>query len=292
MEPLLPGDPIDVVAPSSAFDRERFDSGILALREIGLVPRFAKDIFTRTAHLAGDDARRKAELERALQGDAKAVILARGGYGLLRFASELKSVPQKIVVGYSDATILHELWRRAGVPSIHGPMCTQLGEDDLALQRLEALLFGHPTKAISWTPRHAVGGRIEAPLAGGNLATLASMCGTLLQPRLDGCIVLLEDLNEPPYRLDRLCTQLLQSGAFDGAKAIVVGDLFGIGETSEGRNEVLAERFAPLRIPLVFGAPFGHAGRNQPVALGVPHALDASEGSLVPLGSPVTVAAV
>ena len=66
MEPLLPGDPIDVVAPSSAFDRERFDSGILALREIGLVPRFAKDIFTRTAHLAGDDARRKAELERAL----------------------------------------------------------------------------------------------------------------------------------------------------------------------------------------------------------------------------------
>ncbi|HZR08136.1 MAG TPA: LD-carboxypeptidase [Myxococcales bacterium] len=287
MEPLLPGDPIDVVAPSSAFDRERFDSGILALREIGLVPRFAKDIFTRTAHLAGDDARRKAELERALQGDAKAVILARGGYGLLRFASELRSVPQKMVVGYSDATILHELWRRAGVPSIHGPMCTQLGEDDVALQRLEALLFGHPTKAISWAPRSAVGGTAQAPLAGGNLATLASMCGTLLQPRLDGCIVLLEDLNEPPYRLDRLLTQLLLSGAFDAVKGFVVGDLTAPGEDPQGREEVFAERLSRLEVPVAFGAPFGHAGRNLPVAFGCAHALDADKGTLTPLEAPV-----
>src|SRR5204862_538802 len=83
------------------------------------------------------------------------------------------------------------------------------------------------------------------------LAVLARRRGTPLQPSFNRCVVLLADLTEPPYRLDPLCTQLLQSGAFEGPKGIVVGDLFGTGETSEGRNEVLAERFEPLGIPLV-----------------------------------------
>jgi muramoyltetrapeptide carboxypeptidase len=288
VEPLRPGDPIDVVAPSSGFDRERFDLGILALREIGLVPRFQTDIFTRNGHLAGDDARRRSELERAFRSDAKALILARGGYGLLRFASDLGSVPRKLLVGYSDATILHELWRRAGVPSIHGPMCTQLEDDQLALQRLEALLFGHPTKPISWTPRTGRGGAVRAPLAGGNLATLASMCGTRLQPRFQGCIVLLEDLNEPPYRLDRLLTQLTLCGALDGAAGFVIGDLTAPGEDPAGREETVAERLERLNVPVAFGAPFGHAGRNQPVAFGCAHALDADKGTLTPLEAPVS----
>jgi muramoyltetrapeptide carboxypeptidase len=295
---LRPGDGVAVIAPASPFEKERFERGIRALQDIGLEPRYGKGIFERhIGYLAGDDKRRLEELHHAvLDSSAKALVLARGGYGLTRIIPDLPidliEKHPKPVVGYSDATVLHELWWRARVPSIHGPMCTQLGEDRTALERLGMLLSGEDPGRIHWPPHTVVGARAEGPLRGGNLAVLASLCGTPLQPGFDGCIVLLEDLNEPPYRLDRLCTQLLQSGAFDGAKAIVVGDLFGVGETSEGRNEVLAERFSPLRIPLVFGAPFGHAGRNQPVALGVPHALDASEGSLVPLGSPVTVAAV
>src|SRR6266403_1624787 len=169
VQALQPGDPIDVVAPSSAFEREKFERGIRALRQIGLVPR------------------------------------------------------------YTDTTILHELWRRAGVPSIHGPMCTQLGEDPGELHRLQTLLFGQLPPPISWTARTARAGRAEGPLAGGNLATLASMCGTSLQPQFRGSVVLLEDLNEPPYRLDRLLTQLLLNSALDGAKAFVVGDLSAPG---------------------------------------------------------------
>jgi muramoyltetrapeptide carboxypeptidase len=97
---------------------------------------------------------------------------------------------------------------------------------------------------------------------------------------------LLEDLNEPPYRLDRLATQLLQSGAFEGARGFVLGDLVGAGEPSAGRAEALAERLGTLGVPVAFGAPFGHAGRNQPVAFGVPHALDAAAGQLTPLDVP------
>ena len=286
MQALRPGDPIDVVAPSSAFEREKFDRGIRALRQIGLLPRFTDAIFTKTGHLAGDDARRKSELEAAFRSDAKAMILARGGYGLLRFASKLPPIPSKLVIGYSDTTVLHELWRRAGVPSIHGPMCTQLGEEPSELQRLQTLLYGELPPPISWKPRTARKGRAEGPLAGGNLASLASMCGTPLQPTARGCIVLLEDLNEPPYRLDRLLTQLLLSGAFDGAKAFVIGDLSGPDEDPAGREEVVAERLAPLKVPVVFGAPFGHAGRNQPVAFGCAHALDADKGTITPLETP------
>lgn len=288
MESLRPGDPIDVVAPSSAFDRERFERGIAALRGIGLQPRFGDEIFSRAAHLAGADERRQGELRQAFQSDAKALILARGGYGLLRFASDLHRVPRKLLIGYSDATILHDLWRRAGVPSIHGPMCTQLGEDRAALERLRQLLFGEMPEPLTWTPRTIAGGRVEAPLAGGNLATLASTCGTPLQPSFRGCIVLLEDLNEPPYRLDRLLTQLLLSGAFEGAKAFVVGDLTAAGQDPTGCEEAVAERLRTTHLPTVFGAPFGHADRNQPVPFGCAHVLDADKGELTQLESPTT----
>ena len=273
------GDPIDVVAPSSAFDKERFVKGVQALESIGLKPRFDDAIFTRAGHLAGDDERRRSELEKALRSESKAVILARGGYGLLRFATSIQPA-DKLVIGYSDATILHEIWRRAGVPSIHGPMCTQLGEEPDALSRLKALLQANDPGPIEWEPDTARGGTATGVLAGGNLATLASLCGTPLQPSFRDCIVLLEDLNEPPYRLDRLLTQLLLAGAFVGAKGFVVGDLTAQGEDPAGRVEAVAERLLPLNVPVVFEAPFGHAGRNQPVMFGLTHELDAGSGRL------------
>ena len=286
-EPLRQGDPVEVVAPSSAFDRERFLKGVAALRAMGFTPRYREEIFARAGHLAGDDARRQGELEQALAGDARALILARGGYGLLRFATHLRDIPTKLLIGYSDATVLHELWWRAQVPSIHGPMCTQLGEDPSAVARLGALLRGEDPGALDFEPDTARGGRVEAVLRGGNLATLASLCGTPLQPQFKDALVLLEDLNEPPYRLDRLLTQLLLAGAFAGAKGFLIGDLTAPGEDDQGRQETVAERLLPLGVPLVFGAPFGHAGRNQPVAFGLPHALDADAGRLVPLEQPI-----
>jgi muramoyltetrapeptide carboxypeptidase len=165
-------------------------------------------------------------------------------------------------------------------------MCTQLGEDPAALQRLQALLTGKDPGPIEWQPQTARGGRVEAVLRGGNLASLASMCGTPLQPQFGGALVLLEDLNEPPYRLDRMLTQLLLCGAFERAKGFIIGDLVAEGEDPAGRAEAVSERLLPLGVPVVFGAPFGHAGRNQPVAFGVRHALDADAGRLEAIEQP------
>lgn len=283
---LRQGDGVAVVAPSSPFDRDRFERGVRALQEMGFEPRFGDGIHARHAgYLAGTDMRRLDELLRALRDpSARAIVLARGGYGLLRIATDIpRELLTKPVVGYSDATVLHELWSRAGVPSVHGPMCTQLGEEQSAAERLRTLLYGGVPEPLRWTPRTVRAGRIEGPLRGGNLAVLASLCGTPLQPDFRGAIVLLEDLNEPAYRLDRLCTQLLLAGAFAGALAFVVGDLSAVGEENDGRDDAVAERLATLGVSVVLGAPFGHADRNQPVAFGVRHALDAEEGSLTQL---------
>jgi muramoyltetrapeptide carboxypeptidase len=177
---LRPSDAVEVVAPSSPFDRAKVERGLAALRQLGLVPRHGQDLFETQGHLAGSDERRRGELEAAFSSDAKAVILARGGYGLLRFATMLPKPPQKLLVGYSDATVLHELFARARVPSIHGPMLSQLGEDPVALERLRTLLFGEQPQPLQWTPQFATDGVAEGPLRGGNLASLASMCGTAL----------------------------------------------------------------------------------------------------------------
>src|SRR5919109_801903 len=241
---LRQGDGVAVVASSSPFDRDRFERGVRALQEMGFEPRFGEGIHSRHGgYLAGPDTRRLDELVRALRDpSARAIVLARGGYGLLRIATGIpRELITKPVVGYSDATVLHELWFRAGIPSVHGPMCTQLGEEESAVARLRALLYGAVPEPLRWTPRTVRAGRVEAPLRGGNLAVLASLCGTPLQPSLRGAIVLWETLNEPAYRHDRLCTQLLLAGAFAGAVAFVVGDLAAAGEENEGRAEAVAE---------------------------------------------------
>jgi muramoyltetrapeptide carboxypeptidase len=296
-----------IVAPCSPFDRARFERGVKALQGLGLEPAFGEGLFARhplpEPYLAGDDARRLGELRAALHDQAaRLLVLARGGYGLLRlFDPRRPAAPEgpltaaevresgRLLLGYSDATVLHELWARAGVPSIHGPMCTQLGEEESATLRLRALLCGGEPGPIAWMPsaiEGAHGGVAEGVLRGGNLAVLASLVGTPLQPRFAGCLVLLEDLNEPPYRLDRLVTQLLACGALEGARGFVVGDLVGPGEPSQGRAEAVAERLGVLGVPVAFGAPFGHAGRNQPVAFGCRHRLDADAGTLTPLEGP------
>jgi muramoyltetrapeptide carboxypeptidase len=300
---LAGGERVSIVAPASPFDRDRFQRGLDALRSLGLTPAHGEGLFARHpaehAYLAGDDQRRSEELRSALADkQSRLIVLARGGYGSMRLLhgpsplqpDEVRADP-KLLVGYSDATALHQLWAHAGVPSIHGPMCTQLGEEASALERLRALLFDTNKQSglIVWEPQRPLGareGRAEGVLRGGNLAVLAALCGTPLQPRFAGALVLLEDLAEPPYRLDRLVTQLILSGALEGARGFVVGDLVGPGEPDAGRAEAVAERLSSFGVPVAFGAPFGHAGRNQPVALGVPHALDAGRGSLLQLEPP------
>jgi muramoyltetrapeptide carboxypeptidase len=291
---LEPGATIQIVAPSGPVPREPFLSGLAVLRARYDV-RYDEGIFAREGYLAGSDQRRLAELRRAFDDpDARAIIMARGGYGLLRLLPFLDPGAlvrrPRPVIGFSDGTCLLAVAARAGVVSVHGPVVTQLGnlssEDQRALfERLEtpgpATLFADLEEIIP--------GRVRGPLLGGNLEVFSRLLGTPYLPDLDGAILFFEDLGERPYRLDRLVTHLDLAGVFGAVSAVVLGDFSGCREPEPTRaesptaDEVLLDRFGRLPIPVVRGASFGHGTRNRALPYGALCELDTRTGTLTTL---------
>jgi muramoyltetrapeptide carboxypeptidase len=275
--PLRPGARVRVVAPSSPFDHALVRRGMAWLGERYRV-EFDPRIFGPPGLFAGSDERRLAELNAALCDPAlAAVVAARGGYGLTRIVhaidiAALEAAP-KWIVGFSDITALHLEATRAGVVSLNAHNAAGLGrgwtprreewrralEEPLAPRRFGAL--------EAWRS-----GSAEGPLVGGNLTLLfvAQASGRLALP--DGAIVLLEDVGEPSYRVDRMLTALLVSGALDRAAGCVVGSFT---DCSPGRHgievhDVLRERLLRLGVPVYAGLPVGHGRDNSPLPLGAP----------------------
>ncbi len=286
---LRPGDRIAVIAPASPFDRPSFEAGLRVLSE-RYRPVFDEGCFVGTRYLAGDDSRRLDELTAALSDDSvKAIVAARGGYGTLRLLAGLwpklqaAGFPPKLVVGFSDITALHAALQAAGWVSIHGPVVTQLGTQPPAVvDRLVHLLEspGAPAPPLRGTP--LAGGLAEGPLLGGNLSVLTRLLGTRYLPALDGAILLLEDVGERPYRLDRMWTHLALAGVFERVRGLALGDFTGCEEPDAdyGSAEVLAALVAETGLPCVGGLPIGHGAVNAPVPLGCRARLDASAGTL------------
>lgn len=289
---LVRGDTVAVVAPAGPAPVDRLDAGLEVLRSWGLVVRELPHARGRLAdldYLAAGDAARAADLTTAwCDPDVGGVIAARGGYGVQRIADALDwealaGAGPKVLVGFSDVTGLHQAFAsRLGLSTIHGPVVTSLGSaDDESRAHLRAMLFD-PESVLDLTPDPVpalVGGCAEGPLVGGNIALLAAEVGTPTVMRAAGCIAVLEDVDEAPYRLDRLLTQLLRGGWFEGVRGIAVGHLTGCGSEATSRR-VVEDRLAPLGVPLLLGVPVGHGARNLAVPFGVPAVLDGDAGTL------------
>jgi muramoyltetrapeptide carboxypeptidase len=273
-------------------DAARLDAGLVHLRSWGLEVDVMPSVLAgheRFAYLAADDKARALDLRNAwLDARYAAVFCARGGYGVQRMIEyvdldELAAVP-KWFVGFSDITALHEPLNARGLVTLHGPMAAAVEQLDTAggLERLRALLFEPSTVTDLLAPvgaRTVVGGVAEGVLRGGNLAMLASSVGTPTYAPPAG-VVVLEDVDEAGYRVDRLLTQLLRAGWFDEVTGVVVGDFTG----TQDSVEVIAERLEPLGVPMVAGAAIGHEALNLAVPLGLPVRLDATAGVLTPGG--------
>ena len=301
---LKPGDGVSIVAPASSPRQATFESAMAAFTAAGYGPKVYRDFCDAGGYLAGSDAERIDELEAAFRDPETSMVLAvRGGYGCGRILDgvdfDLLGSRPKIVCGYSDLTALHAaVQHRTGLLSFHGPNLAfglgGSGESTEAERRatLELLtgMSGPGTNLLGTeaSVEPITAGVAEGRLAGGNLAVLMSLVGTPWEPELDGSILLLEDTGESTYRIDRLLTQLADSGRL----AKIAGAVLGyFSKTGDGPpvDAVLREFFEPLGIPVVTGAAVGHEHPNLPMPLGARVRLDASNGRLELLQPVVTV---
>ncbi len=291
---LRPGDTVAVPAPAGPVLPEAAQRGleILATRYKVVLD---EAIYERTGFLAGSDERRAEELNRYLRDpDIRAIIPARGGYGVLRIlelldADALKRDP-KPIVGFSDLTAF-AAWcaKTAGVRTIHGPMVNQIGRvPETDVEWLFGILEdpGPPGVLADGLVRVGArgGGTVEGRMVGGNLEMVTRLLGTPFAFDLGASALVLEDVGERPYRIDRALTQLKLSGALDGVRAVALGDFLRSDEEDgapPSAAEVLAERLTAFDIPGVAGLPIGHGERNRAFPLGGRCAIDLAVGRVV-----------
>jgi muramoyltetrapeptide carboxypeptidase len=272
---LRPGSVVAVVAPASGFDRDELFRGLAWLATRYRL-RIDQRILQRAGFLAGSDDVRTSVLANAMTDPrVDAIVCARGGYGSMRILDELPwdrfCARPKHLVGFSDVTALHLVANARGVSTVHGPNVTGLGRSISAAERasLIATLEGGP--ASPWrdltvlVPGDAIG-----PVIGGNLALVEAMAAA---GRLDvplGSVLVLEDVTERPYRIDRMLTALLLGGHLGRAGAIVFGGFTQCDPGPDGVKveDVLRDRTSALGIPVVMNAPFGHGSPNHAFRLG------------------------
>lgn len=280
---LRPQDTVAVVAPSGPFDRASFDKGVEVLSS-RYRPVFSERVYETYRYLAGRDEARAGELQAALDdGLVSAVFMARGGYGAMRLLPSLRLGASKALVGFSDTTALHCATQARGVRSLHGPVLTQLGRQPAdVVARLFDLLEGRPVVPLAGT-RTVVPGIAEGPLVGGNLSVLTRLIGTPYLPSLDGCVLLIEDVGERPYRLDRMWLHLALAGLLGRVAGVVFGEFTGCEEKDVAYSsaQVMDELAQALGVPCAAGFDIGHGDTNFPVPLGARVRLDADRRSLV-----------
>jgi muramoyltetrapeptide carboxypeptidase len=303
---LQPGDVVGIVAPASPPpDPKVIDRSLAAIERLGFKPKLAPNARKRLGYLAGNDRDRATDLMRMFADPkVKAIFCVRGGYGasrlLCRLDYDVIRRNPKIFAGYSDITAIHcALLTRARLVSFHGPtLNSDLIKEDLVEFTIQSFLrtLTHPSapggicqgydkSGITILRRGVASG----PLFGGNLSLLCSTLATPYQPRFNGGILFFEDIDEAPYRIDRMLTQLLNAGLLQQVAGIAIGVNRNCldpkakrgGEYRQTVEDVIKERLFPLKIPVVSGLPFGHVPHNATLPVGVSAVLDARNADLI-----------
>jgi muramoyltetrapeptide carboxypeptidase len=269
---LKPGDRIALVSPASPFSREEFDKGVAEVKRLGFEPVHDEAVFARSGYMSGPPQLRAASWLRAwADPDVAAVMAVRGGYGsvhLLPFLDAYRGkLDPKLFIGYSDNTsILSWLTCQCGMTALHSPMIEgrlSKGAEGYDERSFVELVSGRG-KGLELRPEGLVAlrsGEASGPLYGGTLTQLAASMGTPYAfdpPR--GCVLFLEDVNERPYRLDRLLTQLRLAGIIERAVALVFGEMRGCDEPGGHYPvpDVLTQLTESFGGPVLAGFPSGH----------------------------------
>jgi muramoyltetrapeptide carboxypeptidase len=269
---VRPGARIGIVSPASPFSREEFERGLGELRRLGFEPTYDDDVFARTgSYLSGTAALRAAAFSRAWADPSIAALLAvRGGYGSVQLLplldQELIRRTPKLFIGYSDNTsLLSWLTCRCGITALHGPMIEgrlAKGKQGFDVDSMLGFMQDGEGRTLSPDGLAVVrGGEAAGPLFGGTITQLAASLGTpyAFDPPA-GCVLFLEDVNERPYRLDRMLTQLRLAGILDRARALVFGEMRACDEANGQASalDVIRGLTTECEGPIITGFPSGH----------------------------------
>jgi muramoyltetrapeptide carboxypeptidase len=289
---LAPGARIAVIAPSGPVQPARLGRGLDVLHEWGYRTQVGEHVQAVAGHTAGTTQQRLDDLRWAMTDpEVEAIWFARGGFGamhlledLIRLTRDPAAVPNRPLLGFSDATaFLAALYREHsltddlahplahGFMGIHAPVITALGDlvAPAVLERVRAML----QEGAGFRARvdHVAGPRrsVRGPFVGGNLAMLAALAGTPHALRSHDAIMILEDVGEPVYRLDRMITQLQLSGGLMGVQAFALGSFSAaVGERDQHAESFMEQRLLEFDVPIVVGVPVGHDPDNEPWVYG------------------------
>ena len=275
---------IGIVAPSSGMNRDEIDSGDAILRANGISTKLGSNVYAVNGYLAGTDQQRADDINRMFQDDSvKMIICTRGGYGTARILGKLDydmiAKHPKPLIGFSDITaLLNVLGERCNIPVIHGPMLRSLTRSymnsEYTLTHFFAGLNGKVIAGELPMPKGkklsaVIPGKAEGVIRGGNLTVIASLVGTPYELQGDGALLLLEEVGESPYRIDRMLNQLWQSGLLMRVNGILLGDFIDCEDDGQNLARVL-KRYAKLSgKPVIQGMPAGHGKDNMYIPFGV-----------------------
>ena len=283
---LSKGDTIGIVCPAGYMPREKAETCISVLQEWGYKVKTGFTLGNQFHYFAGTDEERLADLQQMLDDSSvKAVLFARGGYGVGRIIDRLnfkkfKKKP-KWLVGYSDITVLHShILRRFNIASLHSPMAAAFNGDEFKSEYIQALrrtLAGKKAKYLCNTHRYNNTGSAAGELVGGNLSLLAHLVGTPSDLNTAGKILFIEEIGEYLYNIDRMLHQLKRSGKLAKLAGLIIGSF------TEGKDtvvpfgkdvyEVIYDIVKEYSFPVCFGFPVGHTRENYPLKVGVEHQL-------------------
>lgn len=304
---LKPGDRVAIIAPAGAADnQEHINKACDKVRGLGFEPVPSHNILRRYGYLAGTDQQRADDLNAAFQDDAiKGIFCLRGGYGTTRMLhlldyENIRKNP-KVVIGFSDITGIHcAIAKHAKVHTFHGP-CAESSWNEFQQKSLPVLTqnkaYGEclvQDEDVRATVHH---GTAEGRIICGNLTLFSCIMGTPDMPDTRGSILVLEDVGEAPYRVDRMLTQLLNAGVIQECAGIVLGN-FSLPKPNPDdippepthtftMDEVIADRMAGAGVPCFKGFAFGHVAQQQILPIGVRAQMDANACTLSLLESAV-----
>ena len=282
--PLGAGARVALIAPSGPLRGEAdVAHAVASVESLGWRPVVFPNVLQRAAYLAGDDEMRAADLNAAIADpEIDGIWCLRGGYGAMRLLNRIDVSPlrarPKALIGYSDITALHSAWHRAGVMSYHGPVAraelTPFSRE--SLQR--AVILRGDSAGTASDAETLREGRATGRLAGGNLALVAALSASAWRVDFRDAIVVLEDVNEPMYRIDRMMVQLRLAGAFDGCRALVFGHCTDVPKSAEETDrtlrDIVQETGDALGVPTILGVPLGHIDDQWTLPLGAAAVLD------------------